>query len=158
MESTCAIRNNIRKSFIISSCLSRFLEISVIKPKTLSSKITPQLDVRESAQEVQHIHCHQLTYTILSPLEEYYTVLIFTAVKRSIAEINEREFITKQTRYCDHNYGGHSGVCNNELIGVNLMPCPPGFLLNASDPLKCDCNHQLRSLPDVTCKISSTQH
>ena len=40
------------------------------------SKPTPQLDVRESAQEVQHIHCNHLVYTILSPLEDYHTVLI----------------------------------------------------------------------------------
>ena len=208
MESTCVIRNNIINSFIPSSCLSKFLEISAIKPKTLSaissdpsrvcfcnksgipdcsilshptvfsvfpgqkisisavvvgknfgtvagsvfaqfpsSKITPQLNVRESAQEVQHIHCHQLTYTILSPLEEYHTVLILTAVKRSIAEINEREFITKQTRSYDHM------LDTLVYVTMNLMPCPPGFLLNTSGPLKCDCNHQLRALPDVACNI-----
>ena len=110
----------------------------------LNSKPIPQLDVRESAQEVQHIQCNQLTYTILSPLERYHTVLILTAVKRSIAEINEREFITKQTRSYDHML---------VYVIMNLMPCPPGFLLNASNPLKCDCNHQLRALPDVACNI-----
>ena len=35
---------------------------------------------------------------------------------------------------------------------VNLMPCPPGFLLKGVLQ-KCDCNNQLRSLPDVACNI-----
>ena len=134
MESTCPI--DAYNILDYSSCLSRFLEVSVINPKTLSpissepsrvcfcnksgipeclplshptkfsiypgqkisisaivvgqnfgtvagsvfaqffySKLTPQLDVRESAQEVQHIHCNHLVYTILSPLEDYHTCL-----------------------------------------------------------------------------------
>ena len=31
------------------------------------------------------------------------------------------------------------------------MPCPPGFMLSFTQ--KCDCNNQLRSLPDVACNI-----
>ena len=38
-------------------------------------------------------------------------------------------------------------------IRVNLMPCPPGFLLSTSYPPKCDCNNQLHPLPDVACNI-----
>ena len=46
-----------------------------------------QLDLRELAQEVQHIHCNELSYTIFSPVENNHTILILTAVKRSITDI-----------------------------------------------------------------------
>ena len=46
----------------------------------LNSTLTPQLDVKESAQEVQHIHCNQLIYTIFSPGEDYHTVLVLTSL------------------------------------------------------------------------------
>ena len=120
----------------------------------LSSKRTPQLDVRESAQEVQHIHCNQLVYTIFSLIdrEDNYRVLILTAVKRTITETNELELITKQIAYYEN--GWSDDIMDTPVyVRVNLMPCPPGFLLNASGPPKCDCNNQLRSLPDVACNI-----
>ena len=112
----------------------------------LNSTLTPQLDVRESAQEVQHIHCNQLTYTIFSPGEDYHIVLVLTAVKISI-----NEFFTKQfDKYEDEST---NGILDTPVYAeVNLMPCPPGFLLK-SVLQKCDCNNQLRSLPDVACNI-----
>ena len=120
----------------------------------LSSKLIPQLDVRESAQEVQHIYCNQLLYTIFSLIdrEDNYRVLILTAVKRTITETNELEPITKQIAYYEN--GWSDDILDTPVyVRVNLMPCPPGFLLNASGPPKCDCNNQLRSLPDVACNI-----
>ena len=208
MESTCPI--DAYNILDYSSCLSRFLEVSVINPKTLSpissepsrvcfcnksgtpdclplshptvfsiypgqkisvsavvvgqnfgtvagsvfaqffySKPTPQLDVRESAQEVQHVHCNHLVYTILSPLEDYHTVLILTAVKRSIAETNEViiQPIIDKGRTDDES---DNNLDTPVYVRVNLMPCPPGFLINTQ---KCDCNNQLHSLPDVACNI-----
>ena len=208
MESSCDYVSGLA----VSSCLSRFLKISIIIPKTLSpissdpsrvclcnesgipdclafyhstefsvypgqkisistvivgqnfgtvagsvfaqflySKITPQLDVRESSQEVQHIHCNQLTYTIFSSVEDSHTLLILTADKRSITETEE--VITQQIgKYKKHGF--RDGIFDTPVyVRVNLMPCPPGFLLSTSDPPKCDCNNQLRSLPDVACNI-----
>ena len=209
MESTCPI--DAYNILDYSSCLSRFLEVSVINPKTLSqissepsrvcfcnksgtpdclplshrtkfsiypgqkisisavvvgqnfgtvagsvfaqffySKPTPQLDVRESAQEVQHIHCNHLVYTILSPLEDYHTVLILTAVKRSIAEANEviiQPIIDKRRTDDESDNNMDTPV----YVRVNLMPCPPGFLINTQ---KCDCNNLYR----MWHAISSTQH
>ena len=50
----------------------------------------PQLDLRQSAQEVQHIRCNQLMYTIFSAVENNNTVLnILTVVKRSIIELTK---------------------------------------------------------------------
>ena len=187
------------------SCLNKFLEISVINPKTLSpissepsrvcfcrktgipdcwilyhptvfsvhpgqkisisavvvgqnfgtvagsvfaqffyNTLTPQLDVRESSQEVQHIYCNQLVYTIFSPVEDSHSVLILTAEKRSIAEV-----ITQQIGDED---GRTEGILDIPVyIEVDIMPCPPGFMLSFTQ--KCDCNNQLHSLPDVACNI-----
>ena len=112
----------------------------------LYSKLTPQLDVRESAQEVQHIHCNQLVYTIFSPIEDYHTVLILTAEKRSITETED--VITQQIEK------GRTNIMDTPVyITVNIVPCPPGFLLSGSFPQKCACNNQLHSLPDVACNI-----
>ena len=210
MGSTC--KDDYRK--IKTSCLSRFLEISVINPKTLSpissdpsrvcfcnesgipdcwtlyhptefsiypgQKISisavvvgqnfgtvagsvfaqflynkhlpqPQLDVRESAQEVKHIHCNQLVYTIFSPVEDYHTELILTAVKRSITETYK--VITQPIQKGRTDDESDDIMDTPVYVRVNLIPCPPGFLLNASDPPKCDCNNQLLSLPDVACNI-----
>ena len=202
-------------SYTNKSCLSKFLEISVINPKTLSpissdpsrvcfcnksgipdclttyhptvfyiypgqkisisavavgqnfgtvagsvfaqflyNKLTQQLDVRESAQEVQHSHCNQLTYTIFySPVEDHHTLLILTAVKRSITETEE--IITQQiSKYRD---GRTDGILDTPVyVQLNSMPCPPGFLLGASFPQKCNCNNQLHSLPDVKCNIQNS--
>ena len=120
----------------------------------LNSKGTPQLDVRESAQEVQHIHCNELLYTIFSLIdgEDNYRVLILTAVKRTITETNELELIIKQIAYYEN--GWSDDIMDTPVyVRVKLNPCPPGFLLNASDPPKCDCNNQVHSLPDVACNI-----
>ena len=89
----------------------------------LNSKPIPQLDVRESAQEVQHIHCNQLTYTIFSPGEDYHTVLVLTAVKISINEFFTKEFDKLEDE-------STNGILDTPVYAeVNLMPCPPGFLL-----------------------------
>ena len=212
MESTCPI--DAYNILDYSSCLSRFLEVSVINPKTLSpissepsrvcycnksgipdcwtlyhptvfsvypgqkisisvvvvgqnfgtvagsvyaqflyNKLTPQLDVRESSQEVQHIQCNQLVYTIFSPIEDYCTVLILTAVKISITETNQ--IVTKEytNEYkSEYEDGGIDDILDTPVyVKVNLIPCPPGFLLSFFK--KCDCNNQLHSLPDVACNI-----
>ena len=113
------------------------------------NKLIPQLDVRESSQEVQHSHCNQLTYTIFSPIEYHHTVLILTAVKRSITEI-----ITFGDEIDEYEDGNTDGIVDTPVyVEVNLMPCPPGFLLNARVPPQCDCNNQLHSLPEVACNI-----
>ena len=100
----------------------------------------PQFDVRESAQEVKHIHCNQLVYTIFSSINNN-RYLIFTAVRR------KEQRITQQFGYFDVPLD--IPVC----VVVTLMPCPPGFLISTSDLPKCDCNNQLFSLPDVACNI-----
>ena len=110
----------------------------------------PQLDLRQSAQEVQHIRCNQLVYTIFSSVENSNTVLILTVAKRSIIETNK----VGSKQIGKNRNGRIDDILDTPVyIGVNLMPCPPGFLLSTSDPPKCDCNNQLRSLPDVTCNI-----
>ena len=79
-------------------------------------------------------------------------MLILTAVKRTITETNELELITKQIAYYEN--GWSDDILDTPVyIRLKLMPCPPRFLLNASGPPKCDCNNQLRSLPDVACNI-----
>ena len=114
------------------------------------SKLTPQLDVRESVQEVQHIHCSQLVYTIFSPIQDYHTLLILTAVKRSITETEV--IITQPIERGRTNDKSVTLV----YVRVNIIPCPPGFLLNANDPQKCNCNNQLHSLPDVKYNIQNS--
>ena len=85
----------------------------------LNSKPIPQLDVRESAQEVQHIHCNQLTYTIFSPGEDYHTVLVLTAVKISINEFFTKEFDKLEDE-------STNGILDTPVYAeVNLMPYPP---------------------------------
>ena len=83
-------------------------------------------------------------YTIFSPVEDSHSVLILTAEKRSIAEV-----ITQQIGDED---GRTEGILDIPVyIEVDIMPCPPGFMLSFTQ--KCDCNNQLHSLPDVACNI-----
>ena len=111
----------------------------------LYSKQRAQLDLRESAQEVQHIHCNELSYTIFSPVENNHTILFLTAVKRSITD----KIVTQQISESRRERVEDIPV----YVRVNLMPCPPGFLLSTSFHKKCDCNNQLRPLLDVACNI-----
>ena len=108
----------------------------------------PQLDLRQSAQEVQHIRCNQLVYTIFSPVENSNTVLILTVTKRSIIETDK---VRKKQIGKNRNERIDDILDTPVYIRVNLMPCPPGFMLSFTQ--KCDCNNQLCSLPDVACNI-----
>ena len=70
-------------------------------------------------------------------------------MKRSIAETNEviiQPIIDKRRTDDESDNNMDTPV----YVRVNLMLCPPGFLINTQ---KCDCINQLHSLPDVACNI-----
>ncbi len=88
-------------------------------------QLPPVIGPFQSTQEVGRT-CTPLSYTISS---EETSLLMLLSIEGEISEEG------------------------SEFIPVNLLPCPPGFVLVGSPP-SCDCNSDLTSL-GLTCDIES---
>ena len=134
---------------VAGSVYAQFLPIS--PPES-----PPQLESLQMVQPVTQQHCSQLYYTILTHSEISKAVLALTSHKRHVLKFHVNTS-TDLTRWQSHYNTSATGplIYNNNPVYVNisLLPCPPGFMLTAHPPFRCDCNQLIQKMPRVECHI-----
>ena len=61
-------------------------------------------------------------------------------------------FSSSFDNYWSQTHYGNIYLEFSMTVNITLLPCPPGFVLNAVT-MKCDCNNLLQLTPDIKCNI-----
>ena len=115
-----------------------------------------ELESWQKVQAVTQQSCSNLHYTILPQRGIPESTLVLTAhdsyVSQYIINIST-DFMHLKPTY--HTSATGPLIYNNNPVYVNipLIPCPPGFMLTAHPPFRCDCILLLQQMQGVQCHI-----